>query len=283
MHHFYLQDSSIWLVPLQQTSFPLWKSFFTFRDQLLADYGGQSEVISMMQSWDNISEPFLGHAYEFLRFKGTPVSWVKVVWEPWCLPRHSFIFGLALLGRMRTRDRMHFVDTDASCVFCPDHEESHSHLFFAWSWTSFLWSKVKSWLQPCRGIATISSVVWGLNIRGENIVARMKRSPSTLLSTWYGKKGTKEFLKTLAHWLNLFFGDFRFYSTWYCTFMSAIILKFLWADRIGGCSRCSLLWDVVFSSVCSSYSHYFWADRIGCCCFSWSFVVLHDTHVYHSL
>jgi len=118
---------------------------------------------------------------------------------------------------------------------------------------------------------------------GENIVARMKRSPSTLLSTWYGKKGTKEFLKTLAHWLNLFFGDFRFYSTWYCTFMSAIILKFLWADRIGGCSRCSLLWDVVFSSVCSSYSHYFWADRIGCCCFSWSFVVLHDTHVYQSL
>jgi len=44
----------------------------------------------MMQSWDNISKHFSGHAYEFLRFKGTPVSWVKVVWEPWCLPRHSF-------------------------------------------------------------------------------------------------------------------------------------------------------------------------------------------------
>ena len=44
--------------------------------------GGQSEVISMMQSWDNISKPFLGHAHEFLRFKGTSVSWVKVVWEP---------------------------------------------------------------------------------------------------------------------------------------------------------------------------------------------------------
>jgi hypothetical protein len=53
--------------------------------------GGQSEVISMMQSWDTISEPFSGHAYEFLRFKGTSVSWVKVVCEPWCLLRHSFI------------------------------------------------------------------------------------------------------------------------------------------------------------------------------------------------
>jgi len=64
--------------------------------------GGQSEVISMMQSWENNSEPFSGHAYEFLRFKGTSVSWVKVVWEPWCLPRHSFILWLALLRRLRT-------------------------------------------------------------------------------------------------------------------------------------------------------------------------------------
>ena len=150
---------------------------------------------------------------------------------------------------MRTRDRLHFVDTDASCVFCPDHEESHNHLFFACSWTSLLWSKVKSWLRLYRGMATISSAVRGLNIRD-----------------------AKRFLR-----------DFRFYSTWYCTFMSAIILKFLWADRIGGCSGCSLLGDAVFSSVYSPYSHCFWANRIGCCCFSWSFAVLHDAHVCHSL
>jgi hypothetical protein len=129
----------------------------------------------MMQSWENISEPFLGHVYEFLRFKGTPVSWVKVVWEPWCLPRHNFILWLAFLGRLRKRDKLHFVDTDASCVFYPDHEESHSHLFFACSWTSLLWSKVKSWLQLCSYMVIISSVVRGLNIRGENIVPRMKR------------------------------------------------------------------------------------------------------------
>jgi len=76
---------------------------------------------------------------------------------------------------VRTRDRLHFVDTNASCIFCPDHEESHNHLFFACSWTSLLWSKVKSWLQLCRGMATISSAVWGLNIRGKNVVAGMKR------------------------------------------------------------------------------------------------------------
>jgi hypothetical protein len=63
----------------------------------------------------------------------------------------------------------------ASCVFYQDHEESYNHLFFACSWTSLLWPKVKSWLRLCRGMATISSVVRGLNLKGKNAVARMKR------------------------------------------------------------------------------------------------------------
>ena len=92
---------------------------------------------------------------------------------------------------------------------------------------------------------------------GKTLLPGWKGSPSALLSTWHRKKGIKEFLKTLAHWLNMFLRDFRFYSTWYCTFMSAIILKFLWAHRIGGCSGCSLLGGAVFSLVCSPYSHCF--------------------------
>jgi len=199
------------------------------------------------------------------------------------LPRHSFIFWLALLGRMRTRDRLHFVNTNASCVFCPDHEESHNHLFFAWSWTSLLWSKVKSWLRPCRGMAIISSAIRGLNIRGKNIFARMKKVCFSIVVYLIWEERNRRVFKNSCTLVESVFGDFRFYSTWYCTFMSAIILKCLWVEHIGGCSKCSLLWYVVFFSVCSPYSHCFWADRIGCCCFSWSFVVLHNAHICHSL
>jgi len=74
-------------------------------------------------------------------------------------------------------------------------------------------------------MATISSAARGLNIRGKTLLLGWKGSPSALLSIWYGKKGIKEFLKTPAHWLNLFFGDFMFYFTQYCTFISTIILK----------------------------------------------------------
>jgi hypothetical protein len=106
VHHFYLLDTTIW------------KSFFSLRDRLIDVCGGQQAVLSMMQSWVTITKPFLANAYEFLRIKGTLVSWVNVVWESWCLPRYSFILWLALLGRLRTRDKLHFVDTDVSCVFC---------------------------------------------------------------------------------------------------------------------------------------------------------------------
>jgi len=91
VHHFYLHNTTIWIVPLQRTSSPLWKSFISLRDRLIDDYGGQQAVISIMQSWVNITKPFLANAYEFLRIKCTPVSWVNMVWESWCLPRHSFI------------------------------------------------------------------------------------------------------------------------------------------------------------------------------------------------
>jgi len=44
VHHFYLQDTNIWTVPLQQTSSPLWKSFIKLRDRLLDDLGGSQQL-----------------------------------------------------------------------------------------------------------------------------------------------------------------------------------------------------------------------------------------------
>jgi hypothetical protein len=175
VNHFYLQDTNIWTVPFQKTSSPIWKSFIKLHDWLLDDCGGQPAVISMLQSWVNTSKPFSANAYEYLRTKETPVPWVNVVWESWCLPWHSFILWLALLQRLRTRDRLHFIDIDASCVFCHDHDESHSHLFFACNWTSLLWMKVKSWLRLNRGMSTTNSAVRGLHLKGKIAVTRMKR------------------------------------------------------------------------------------------------------------
>jgi len=110
-------------------------------------------------------------------------------------------------------------------------------------------------------------VLFGASIsRGKTLLPKRKGSPSALLPTWYRKKGIEESLRTPAHWLNLYFEDFRFYFTWYCTFMSAITFKLMSANYISGCSRWTFLWEAVFSSVHSLSSR---IAYVSC----WAFVV----------
>jgi hypothetical protein len=78
--------------------------------------------------------------------------------------------------------------------------------------------------------------------RGKMLLPEWKGSLFTLLSTWYGKKRIEKSLRTPTHWLNLYFRDFRFYFTWYCTFMSAITFKLILANYIDGCSGWTFLW-----------------------------------------
>jgi hypothetical protein len=47
------------------------------------------------------------------------------------MPRYNFIMWLAVMGKLHTRDRLRFLQTDPSCVFCRDEEESHNQFFFA--------------------------------------------------------------------------------------------------------------------------------------------------------
>jgi len=117
------------------------------------------------------------------------------------------------------------MDTDARCIFCHNHEESHIHLFFACSWTSLLLKKVKSWLWINKGMSTLSSAIRGINHRGELLLPKWKGSPSALLSTSSGKKWIEGFFRTLVHWLPIYSGNFRCYFTWSCSFLIATTLS----------------------------------------------------------
>jgi len=58
--------------------------------------------------------------------------------------------------------------------------------------------------------------------RGKLLSLEWKKCPSALLFTWYGKKGTEGFLKIPALLWSLSFSVFRYYSTWYYTFINVI-------------------------------------------------------------
>jgi len=189
VHHFYLQDTTIWIVPLQRTSSPLWKSFISLRDRLLDVCGGQQAAISMMQSWVTITTPFSTNAYEFLRIKGTPVSCVSMVWESWCLPRHSFILWLALLDGWE--QEIYCILLILMLIMSSIRIMRRAIVTFslpAVGRPSYGWK-----LNPGLGFAEVwapSTVLFGASIlRAKSLLLEWKRSPSALLSIWYGKKG----------------------------------------------------------------------------------------------
>lgn len=101
------------------------------------------------------------------------MHWERVVWEQWSLPRYAFILWLAVLGKLKTKDRLTYTDT--TCVLCSQDEESHAHLFFSCRWTSLLWAKVRSWLNNNRRMSTLHSAIRGLNTGKKDLNSRMRR------------------------------------------------------------------------------------------------------------
>jgi len=77
--------------------------------------GGVAPVQQLLSNWHFGSCPFTANAYDFFRFKAASVQWASVVWEQWSLPRHSFSLWLAMLGKLRTRDRLQFLSPDPIC------------------------------------------------------------------------------------------------------------------------------------------------------------------------
>jgi hypothetical protein len=106
---------------------------------------------------------------------GATISWHRVVWEQWSLPKYNFILWLAALGKLRTRDRLRFIPIDPICVFCRQEEESHRHLFFLCGWPGHLWSMIIAWLRLNRAMNSLSSALCGLHPKKRSMAARMRR------------------------------------------------------------------------------------------------------------
>ena len=89
------------------SSSPLSKSLCSLKDQLVIQLRGIPETIATLYDW-----------YQGLVPKGSTVSWHSVVWEQWSLYRYRFILWLAVIGKLRTRDRFSFLSTDTICILC---------------------------------------------------------------------------------------------------------------------------------------------------------------------
>ena len=72
-----------------------------------------------------------------IRPKKEKISWHRLVWNPFVVPKHAVITWLAILNRLPTVDRLKAwgIDKDGLCTLCKQEQESRDHLFFECSYS----------------------------------------------------------------------------------------------------------------------------------------------------
>lgn len=86
----------------------------------------------------------MGSMYTFLCGDRASVSWAKVVWSSFGIPRHDFLAWLTVLNRCPTRDRLLSWGLTVSplCLLCNSASESRDYLYFICPYSHSLWSSI---------------------------------------------------------------------------------------------------------------------------------------------
>uniref|UniRef100_A0A803QHQ4 Reverse transcriptase zinc-binding domain-containing protein n=1 Tax=Cannabis sativa TaxID=3483 RepID=A0A803QHQ4_CANSA len=86
--------------------------------------------------------------YDLLKPQHDKVPWSREVWARLNIPKHSVILWLAVLNRLKTKERLakFGMQIENRCRLCNDHSEDTHHLFFTCSFAGNCLQAAKKWL-----------------------------------------------------------------------------------------------------------------------------------------
>ncbi|KAI5639961.1 hypothetical protein M9H77_00287 [Catharanthus roseus] len=146
------------------------KKIWQLKDNLIRREGSAEQAAERLIQWSTQGlDGKFGTAavYESLKPKGRTWVWHKVVWIRALPPKFSFIFWIAILNRLPTKDKLPFLEVDQQCALCKRQLETANHLFFECSFAAQVWMDIKQWAGLRRCMATIkSSLRWILRENG---------------------------------------------------------------------------------------------------------------------
>lgn len=175
--HVYLGHLSFWETQPKKGMSVMFKRFLAIRDELLVRSGSPDGVISWLQECLHSGTLSVSAVYHALRPKANRQPWFKTVWCTLTPPKYAFCLWLAIRGRLRTTDRLQFMDIDTRCPFCGLAPESISHLFFECPHTRRVWHEISQWCGIDRKFSSIGAslrwLVW--KVRGTQWRSRLKR------------------------------------------------------------------------------------------------------------
>lgn len=129
-----------WLLPAR------WNGTMVSIERFLTDHFSVNvnQVDSIICRVDKHGKFNTGCALRMLRQPQLRVNWAKLVWSASNMPRHAFIFWLAVHDRLRTKKKLHQwgIANSDSCVFCNAEREEVDHLFFECCFSKEIWRRV---------------------------------------------------------------------------------------------------------------------------------------------
>ncbi|KAK6136945.1 hypothetical protein DH2020_029306 [Rehmannia glutinosa] len=160
IHQVYLRGRNIWDWELRRDDSPLFKNLHSIRDIIVQKCGSQERAAQLLASW-NANHRVKGpnNPYNFFRPHQPEVPWSNVIWSSCIMPKHSFHLWLCKQSRIRTRDRIRWMDVDKLCVFCGTKPETCQHLYFECAFTRAVWTGIRGWIGIDRQMTTFSSAI----------------------------------------------------------------------------------------------------------------------------
>lgn len=93
------------------------------------DNNGKCKRFSCKQVWSDVN------------FFGPKVPWFHTIWFSNNIPRNAFILWMAILGKLKTQDRLLSWEIKGNlfCPLCLKINDSHDHLFFKCDFSKLIW------------------------------------------------------------------------------------------------------------------------------------------------
>lgn len=108
--------------------------------------------------------------WEQIRRRQPTVSWSKVIWFNYAVPKYAFLSWIAVKDRLPTATRIASWSrgTYTSCIFCHDQQEDRHHLFFRCTYSEQIWKRIVGGLLSSSYTNQWDSIIIILQIASED-------------------------------------------------------------------------------------------------------------------